>query len=36
MKTKHERKVEAWEEYKKIRDPALKAYIKKRKEIDEE
>ena len=47
MKTKQERKDEAWKEYEKIRgpalkeynkitDPALKEYKKKYKEIDNE
>ena len=36
MKTKQERKDEAWKEYLKIRDPALKEYEKKYKEIDNE
>lgn len=36
MKTKQQRKAEAWEEYKKIIDPAWEEYLKKCKAIDEE
>ena len=34
MKTKQERKDEAWKEYEKIRDTAWEEYDKKCKEID--
>jgi len=36
MKSKQERKDEAWEEYKKIRNPAWEEYHKKCKGIDAE
>ena len=34
MKTKEERKDEAWKEYYKIKDPALKEYFIKCEEIE--
>lgn len=34
--SKQKRKDLAWKEYKKIRNPALKEYLKKRNEIDAE